>query len=247
MTPSITDTPLPARSRWLMAWDIRLLLPIALVLAFVAATTPHQGGVIPIAVLAGVFTLAARPQWPRLVLLLLPVNGLLVSIIALAAVFDTHPSLGESNTPDALLWWMRGNAAVLFALILLATRPINDIIDAAVWWRCPRSLAHIARVMVGFQFIIWEEWQRVLGQARLRGWHLRAHGRSIMHLGWMLGSILQRSEQRAQRVHNAMCLRGGPAPLRQHPWPRLCPWQLACTLLMIMLLVVLKFSQTHPL
>ena len=245
MTTLNVGSPLPVRCQWLSAWDLRLLLPVALVLASVAATARESHTAVLMFATAGILALAARPRWSRLLLLLLPANGLLLSAIALMALMDIHPHLPEGDLALGLLWWLRGNAAVLLVLILLGSRPFPHIIDAAVWWRCPHSLAQIAQLMLGFHHLLWQEWQRVLQQARLRGWRLRANRRSMLALGWMLGAMLQRSEQRARRVDSAVRLRGGPAPLRYHPWPRLCRWQLACTLLLIILALALPLLSAY--
>lgn len=239
MIPQQHHSALPVSGQWLMAWDTRLLLPMALALSLVSATTSQLASAATLVVAALVIAVAAWPQWLRLFLLLLPANALLGGVLGLSLLLQAHPHLHGLAQQDPLLWWLRGNAAVLFVLILLASRSLNELIDAALWWRCPRSLVQMTQLMSGFLLIIWDEWQQILAQARLRGWRLRANARSVHGLGWMLGALLLRSDQRAQRVHQAMTLRGGPAPLRRQHWPRLCRWQLASSITLIMLAIAL--------
>ena len=95
---------------------------------------------------------------------------------------------------------------VMAALILVATSGINEIGTALLSFKIPRVLVMQLLFMYRYLSVLMEETARSLRAYQLRGFE----GRGIHRKAWgsLVGQLLLRTIDRAQRIYQAMLCRG---------------------------------------
>ncbi|NDJ59498.1 MAG: cobalt ECF transporter T component CbiQ [Chloroflexi bacterium] len=98
---------------------------------------------------------------------------------------------------------------VTMALILLGTTPLLELIDALRRLGVPALLADMTLLTFRYLFEISDALLRMRRAMRLRGFELtRLDGHTLRRMTALIGSILIRSYEQADRVYKAMRLRG---------------------------------------
>ncbi len=108
----------------------------------------------------------------------------------------------------ALLVTLKSNAIVLVFLALAATCGAATLGQAMYRLRVPEKLSFLFLFTYRFIQTVGEEYARLRTAARLRGFCPRNDAHTYRTLASLLGMILVRSFERAERVHKAMLLRG---------------------------------------
>lgn len=108
----------------------------------------------------------------------------------------------------ALLVTLKSNAIVLAFLALASTASAATLGQAMYRLRVPEKLSFLFLFTYRFIQIVGEEYARLRTAARLRGFSPRSDAHTYRTLASLLGMILVRSFERAERVHRAMLLRG---------------------------------------
>ena len=95
--------------------------------------------------------------------------------------------------------------ALAATLALVASTPLPRIAAALAWLRLPRLLVAVLLLTWRYLFVLVEE-----GARMLRARRCRAPGRrvGVREAGRLLGVLLSRALQRAERIHRAMLARG---------------------------------------
>lgn len=104
--------------------------------------------------------------------------------------------------------WMRCIISFLAGLWLIHVLPFPDLLSTLRRWHCPPVLIAMLGFMYRYTFILWDELRR-LRNAR----DAREFGRSSWSRKWssnsqMIGLLLLRAMERAERTHRAMLARG---------------------------------------
>lgn len=231
---------------WLSQWDGRLALPCLLLvnLTIVSQADPRWAAISLLGVL--LLTSTTRAPWRRTLGMLLPINGLLMSgflILGITGDGERFSALGLSwsvaGTELGAAWLLRGNAAMLLTLVVIASRPLTHTLSALAWWRCPAPLLSCAFLTLRFGTDLSSQWQALNGAARLRGWQPRCNVRSLRIIGWMLGAWLLRTEQRSLCIYQHMQLRGGDGTFPTSRWPRFDLSQLISTLAIVVFCLII--------
>lgn len=174
-------------------WLLSLALGVALALAFNAGLSP---GLL----------------WRRLLLL----EGLmLVLLILLPFSVPGHTlwRLGPfeasvQGTLQALAILLKANGVVLTLLALVGTLEPVTLGHALARLRVPDKLVHLLLFTVRYLEMLNREYQKLRQAMRARGFRARSDRHSWRSLGWLMGMLLVRSLERAQRILAAMKCRG---------------------------------------
>lgn len=140
--------------------------------------------------------------WLLLPLSLLPRGGE-------AAVFSLGPlSFYASGLVLALLLTLKGNALAAALLALAGSSTITENGHALSHLRVPDKLVALLLITHANLALMADEYRRLFAAARLRGFVPRTSAAAYATYARLIALLLVRSWQHAQRVENAMRLRG---------------------------------------
>lgn len=159
---------------------------------------------------------ASRPRVLPLLKRLFVVN-LFIAFLWLMLPFSTPGETVRSIGPLAatqqgidlaLLISLKSNAIVLAFVALVATADAATLGQAMYRLRLPGKLAFLFLFTYRFVQVVGEEFGRLRTAARLRGFVPRTSMHTYRTVAALLAMVLVKSHDRAQRVHQAMLLRG---------------------------------------
>lgn len=136
----------------------------------------------------------------------------LVLFVPLLLVFGLTVPITQIDKAAAWSWmialWMRCIVAFLAGLWLIHVLPFQELLATLLRWRFPVLLVAMLAFMYRYIFILWDELAR-LRHAR----DARDFGRGSFSMRWvgnaqMIGLLLLRAMERAERTHHAMLARG---------------------------------------
>jgi cobalt/nickel transport system permease protein len=107
-----------------------------------------------------------------------------------------------------LLLAARALTIVTLTLTLLATTPIESLVKAARALGVPGLVVQVGSMTYRYLFVLSDELQRLRVAVRVRGFRNQASRHAYATVGRVAGSLLVRSHDRAERVHQAMLCRG---------------------------------------
>ncbi|WP_285907818.1 cobalt ECF transporter T component CbiQ [Pseudodesulfovibrio pelocollis] len=108
----------------------------------------------------------------------------------------------------ALLITVKSNAIVLTLLALMATIPMQDLGPAMQRLKVPEKLCHILLFTYRYLFVIHQEYRTMRRAMAARGFTPGTNRHTYRAVAWLMGMLLVRSWDRAERVHSAMRCRG---------------------------------------
>lgn len=189
---------------------LKLLLALSVIVAGVAIPVSYWPayGVLACLVFAG-HSIAGIPLGyiVRRVLLFLPFIGAMAISLPLSQGFDRGWDL-------MLTILFRGLLAFLVSLWLINVMPFEQLLVTLRRLKVPAVIVAILAFMYRYVFVVWDE----LDSLRL-AWRTRSFGRSSLWFRWktlagLLGMLLIRSLNRAERIHGAMQARGWDGEVR---------------------------------
>jgi len=126
---------------------------------------------------------------------------------------DAIWSLGPFNATTqgidlALLITVKSNAIVLAFLTLVGTIPIQDLGPALQQLKFPDKLCHILLFTYRYIFVIHQEYATMRQAMLARGFKPKTDRHTYRSYAWLVGMLLVKSWDRAERVHGAMRCRG---------------------------------------
>jgi cobalt/nickel transport system permease protein len=132
--------------------------------------------------------------------------------LPLLIVFGMTVPITQMDKEAAWSWmialWLRCTISFLAGLWLIHVLPLPELLTTLLRWRCPALLVAMLSFMYRYIFILWDELAR-LRHAR----EARDFGRGSLKMRWainaqLIGLLLLRSMERAERTHHAMLARG---------------------------------------
>ncbi len=108
----------------------------------------------------------------------------------------------------AALITVKTNATVLILISLVATSSLAALGQALVRLRVPTKLCLLLLFSYRYIFVIHQEYLRLVRAARLRCFKATTNLHTYRTTGYLFGMTLIKSHHRAQRVKQAMALRG---------------------------------------
>jgi len=121
---------------------------------------------------------------------------------------------GEAAWNWTISLWLRCLVAFLAGLWLIHVLPFRELLAVLRRWRCPVVFVAMLGFMYRYVFILWDELRRLRnardardfgGGSRWRRWSTEAE---------MIGLLLLRAMERAERTHRAMLARGWDGSVR---------------------------------
>ncbi len=196
--------------------DVRIKIVSVLVLVPVLALSRSPWTVLAGLALGLVLVSAARLDARHLVRRLLVVNGFVLFLwltLPLTYPGQTLATLGPlaisgPGVALALLITLKANSIVLLLIALLATSTVADIGYGLERLKLPRKLCLLLLFSYRYIFVIHQEYQRLARAARLRSFQPGTNLHTYRTFGYLLAMTLLKSWQRAERVRQAMLLRG---------------------------------------
>lgn len=156
--------------------------------------------------------LPMRPVLRRLV----PLNVFMCLLCVLLPIGATGPSLfeigpvkfAESGLHRAVTIALRANTIVLVATAMISTLDPSALGHALHHLRVPGKLVHLLLMTVRYLRVLHDEYRRLRTAMTVRGFQRRLSWHTCRTLGHLLGMLLVRSMDRAERITAAMKCRG---------------------------------------
>jgi cobalt/nickel transport system permease protein len=155
----------------------------------------------------------ARLPWREVGKRLAPVNGFAAMMWLMLPwrLGGTGP-LGLGIDPQGLGLatdiTLKANAVMLLLLALVATSPVNHVFHALAHWRAPDKLVHLFLFFYRYLHVLHREYHRLNLALKARAFTPRTDLHTYRTYAWLVGMLLVRSYDRAQRVYQAMLCRG---------------------------------------
>jgi cobalt/nickel transport system permease protein len=145
---------------------------------------------------------------------LLPLEILLVFLVLVLPW--TTPSPGMLDPAEvsrgglflAMVIALKANAVVLLFLTLLGTMDATELGHALAHLRVPKKLAHLLLFTVRYLDLLHREYLRLRAAMKVRSFRPRMNRHTYRAYGYLVGMLLVRSFDRAERILAAMKCRG---------------------------------------
>jgi cobalt/nickel transport system permease protein len=215
------------------AWSIdpRLRLLAAVSFAVAVVSLDRWQALVAAIAIAGLAAIAARPSWSTLVRRLLAMDSLMLLVLgSLPFTLPGEPIFrlgGLEASRDGMLQALmiagRANAILMMLLALLGSLSAVTLGHALHRLHVPEMLVHLLFFTVRYLDLLKNEYGRLRRAMTARAFRPRTDRHTLRSLGWLVGMLLVRSFERAERVLAAMKCRGftGRMPtfdaLRLHP------------------------------
>lgn len=103
---------------------------------------------------------------------------------------------------------IKSNAIVIVLIALVSSTPILTLGHAMHDLRVPKKLVHLFFFTLRYIHVIHREYVRLVQAMKVRGFRPKTNMHTYKTFAYLVGMLLVRSCDRAQRVHNAMLCRG---------------------------------------
>ena len=158
----------------------------------------------------------AKLQMRKVFYRLLLVNGLILFLWLFLpftykgeALFNIGPLVG---TKDGVLYasqiTVKCNAILLAMIALISTTPIFTLGHALRQLYFPDKIIYLFLFTYRYIHVIFQEYQRLINAMRIRCFIPRTNLHTYRSYAYLVGMLLVRSYDRAERIHKAMLCRG---------------------------------------
>jgi cobalt/nickel transport system permease protein len=110
--------------------------------------------------------------------------------------------------------WLRCTVSFLAGLWLIHVLPFRELLSTLTRWRCPLVLVAMLGFMYRYTFILWDELRRLRNARAARDFGGGPWWRAWTVNSQMIGLLLLRAMERAERTHRAMLARGWDGSIR---------------------------------
>lgn len=196
--------------------DPRVKILAAALLTCVGATLQTVGAALAALGIGVGLVLVARLARARVIRRLLIINGF-IAFLWIFLPFSTpgqpvfefwHLSATREGLILALLITCKSNALILCIMACIATSPIPTLGHALASIGLPAKFIFLLLISYRYVNVILEEYNRLWTAALTRGFSPGTNLHSYRTFGNLVAMVLVRSYDRAQRVYQAMLLRG---------------------------------------
>lgn len=208
------------RENFLTGIEARIKIAFTLIALLVNLLAPTPYTPLSIAIFCFILLLLVIKIPPGLLLLRLAMPLVMATIILVVQtfLFGTTPlftlSLGgfhltgyDEGLARGFLIMVRMIAGVSLILFLGMSTPANKLFLAASWFKAPKVFLELALLIYRYVFLLLEEVATMKDAQRVRlgygNWR-----RSMKSLGVLGGSLILRAYERAEKVYEAMLVRG---------------------------------------
>jgi cobalt/nickel transport system permease protein len=115
---------------------------------------------------------------------------------------------------------LRSTLAFIAVLWLVNVLPFDQLLVTLRKLWVPEVLVALMAFMYRYSFVLWDEMDKMRAARRARNFGARKDRFSWKTLAQLIGTLLIRAMERAERVHGAMCARGWDGRIRSLNEPR---------------------------
>jgi len=196
--------------------DVRAKLPSAMLLITVLALSKSFPAALTGLAIGVALVVTAGLNWRSVTKRLLLVNGFVLFLwLTLPLSYPGSPLFSIGPVPIsrdgimlASLITIKTNGSVLILMALIATSTVADLGHGLARLKLPDSMCMLLLFSYRYIFVIQQEYLRLLRAARLRSFQAGTNFHSYRTFGYLFGMTLIKSHHRANRVRQAMELRG---------------------------------------
>ena len=198
------------------ALDPRMKIITAFIYAVVVALSNRLPVLLAALTVSMVLIALARLPMRKVLYRLLVVNGLTLFLWIFLPFtyqgevwFTLGPLQGtREGVSFALQITVKCNAILLALIALLATTPIVTLGHAMGQLRIPDKVVQLFLFTYRYIHVIFQEYDRLRNAMRARGFVPRTNMHTYRSYAYLVGMLLVRSYDRAERIHKAMLCRG---------------------------------------
>jgi cobalt/nickel transport system permease protein len=196
--------------------DPRVKIAVVFFFSILAAVAVRMHVLLWLLSLGILIVVLARVPLPELFRRLIPVNLLIAFLwLFLPFTFAGEPmfSVGALTvTREGVLYATRisikSNAMMLMLIALVASTPIFTLGHAMHELGVPQKIVHLFFFTYRYIHVMHREYVRLVNSMKIRGFTPGNNLHTYRTISYMVGMLLVKSFDRAQRVHNAMLCRG---------------------------------------
>ncbi len=196
--------------------DPRMKIITAFIYALVVALSSRLPVLLAALAVSTILIALARLPMRQVLYRLLVVNGLILFLWIFLpftyrgeAWFTFGPLQGtREGVVFALQITVKCNAILLALIALLATTPIVTLGHAMGRLRIPDKVVQLFLFTHRYIHVIVQEYDRLTNAMRARGFVPRTNMHTYRSYAYLVGMLLVRSYDRAERIHKAMLCRG---------------------------------------
>jgi len=196
--------------------DPRVKMVLVSVFSVLVAIS-KQFSVLTLALALGLFvTLLARIPLAELIRRLVPVNLFILFLwvflpfsVEGRPLFSVGPLVGtHAGVLYALQITVKSNAIVAMLITLVASTSILTLGHAMHELRVPQRIVHLFFFTYRYVHVIRREYLRLVSAMKVRGFRAGTNMHTYKSIAHLVGMLLVRSSERAERVQKAMLCRG---------------------------------------
>jgi len=196
--------------------DPRIKLVLAFLFSVVVAVSSRWSAFIPGFGTAFLLVLAARLPLGGVFRRLMVVNGLILFLwfflpftVGGMSLWTLGPLVAtKEGTLLAALITVRSNVIVLALMALVSTIPVFSLGHAMRALGVPEKIVQLFFFTSRYIHVIHEEYQRLVRALKMRGFERKSNLHTYRTYAYLVGMLLVRSYERAERVKEAMLCRG---------------------------------------
>ncbi len=210
------DSPLSEGKKVLHSIDPRLKIVLLFFYSFIVALEKNPRILLYASILPLLFLCGMRDSFRIIIKRMLPVNG----FILLLWLFIPFTFPGEiisrvgslSITREGIFYCLiitwKSNLIFLASLLFLSTSPVFHLVHALHHLRLPSKLVQLFYFTYRYIPVIYGEYNRLREAMRVRGFKPGNNLHTLRTTGYLVGMLLLRSQERSERVYQAMLARG---------------------------------------
>jgi cobalt/nickel transport system permease protein len=196
--------------------DPRVKVVVAFLFSAVFAVCKDIAVLVLALVLGFGVVFLARVPLRNVVRRLVPVNTFVLFLwLFLPFTVDGTPMFSfaglagtEEGVRYALQISIKSNAIVAVLIALVASTPVFTLGHALQDLKVPVKIVHLLFFTYRYVFVIYREFTRLVSALKVRSFQPGTNLHTYQTFAYLVGMLLVRSSERAQRVHNAMLCRG---------------------------------------
>ena len=196
--------------------DPRIKIIVAILFSVVVAVSSSFLALIPALAVSVLLVALTKLSTRKVLYRLLLVNGLILFLwLLLPFTFkgETLFTIGPlAGTKEGVLYASRitikCNTILLTMIALLATIPIFTLGHAMGKLYFPDKIIHLFLFTYRYIHVIFQEYHRLINAMRIRGFIPHTNLHTYRSYAYLVGMLLVKSYDRAERVHRAMLCRG---------------------------------------
>ena len=196
--------------------DPRVKIIVAILYSIVVAVSSNFSALLPALGISVFLIVLGKLSIRKVLYRLLLVNGLIIFLWVFLpftykgeSLFTIGPLVG---TKEGVLYasqiTVKCNAILLAMIALLSTIPISTLGHAMGQLYFPDKLIHLFLFTYRYIHVIFREYNRLINAMRIRGFIPGTNLHTYRSYAYLVGMLLVRSYDRAERIHTAMLCRG---------------------------------------